>query len=154
MAPGEVTSSEQSEKASSSTLLEFNKDAVHWFNEWDEGVRHNVGEKRWTGLLGMIKTSQLGLERDEEKLQPLLELAFWEAIETLGPSHPRKELVMNAFIALSTWEGYLRVSFQVVRFWFCRWIQLWRGGNGKQVGENNLRELRDHVRTLMESQQK
>jgi hypothetical protein len=150
MEPGEVASSEPSGNTSSPKLPAFNKDEVYWFTDWDDGVRHKVEEKRWAGLLGMIKTSQVGPERDEENLQLLLELAFWEAIETLRPSHPRKELVMNAFVALSTWEGYLRVSLQVVKLWFCRWIQLLRGGNWKQVGANNLQEHREYVRTLME----
>lgn len=128
----------------------FQTDDEYWFAEWDEGVRDNLAEKRWTGLLGMIKTSQLSSVRDEEKLQPLLELAFWEAFQTLPPSHPRKVLVMNAFTALSTWEGYLRVSLRVVKLWFWKWIHLWRGGNWKQVNMNNLRLQRKYVRALMD----
>jgi hypothetical protein len=110
MGPGEVASTEPSGEVSSPTLPERNEDEVYWFTEWDEGVRHNVREKRWAGLLGMIKTSPLGPERDGKRPQPLLEQAFCETIETLRPSDPRKELVMNAFIALSTW-GRLSPGF-------------------------------------------
>jgi hypothetical protein len=150
MASITTASSEQSNDTEAHTRPDFQTDEEYCFVEWDEGVRYNLAEKRWTGLLGMIKTSQLSSVRDEEKLQPLLELAFWEAFETLHPSHPRKVLVMNAFVALSTWEGYLRVSLRVVKLWFWRWIQLWRGGNWKQINMNNLRLQREYVRALMD----
>lgn len=118
-----------------------------WFNIWQIGLDDNNSEKRWTGLLGMIDSAQTYVE-EEQLLQPLLELAFWEATETLSPRHPRKQFVMNLFVTLSTWEGYLQVTKTFI--WICiwGWIEMISQRSGMTARVENLTVQRERIRAI------
>src|SRR5579862_5469634 len=118
-----------------------------WFNIWQIGLQDNNSEKRWSGLLGMINSAQTYVE-EEQLLQPLLELAFWEAAETLPPGHPRKQFVMNLFLTLSTWKGYLQVTQTFI--WLCirGWIDMLSQGSGMTARVENLTVQRERIRAM------
>jgi hypothetical protein len=127
-----------------------NDEDKSWFQIWENGLRENKSEQRWAGLLGMIDSARTYLD-DEQFLQPLLELGFWEAAETLPPSHPRKEMVMNLFMTLSTWEGYLRVTWTYMALWFWGAVELVYRRRGMTARMENLTVHREQIRTAMRS---
>ena len=96
----------------------------------------------------MIDSSQTYAE-EEKYLQSLLELAFWEATETLSPSHPRKLVVMNLFMTLSTWEGYLRVTGTYMKLWFWGCVEAVYRPREMTARIENLTVQRERIRTIM-----
>lgn len=123
------------------------KENQDWFTIWEIGLRDNNPEKRWSGLLGMIDSAQTYLE-EEPFLQPLLELAFWEATETLTPRHPRKQFVMNLFVTLCTWEGYLKVTRTFIWLWIWGWIEMIYQRRGMTARVENLTIQRERIRAI------
>lgn len=121
-----------------------------WFQIWEDGLRANNAEKRWAGLFGLIDAAEIYAD-EEQYLQPLLELAFWEATETLSPSHPRKHVVMNLFMTLSTWEGYLRVTWTYMKLWWRGWVETVFRSGGISARMENLVAQREQIRTAMRS---
>jgi len=127
--------------------MEENQD---WFNIWQIGLHDDNSEKRWSGLLGMINSAQTYVE-EEQLLQPLLELAFWEAAETLSLGHPRKQFVMNLFLTLSTWEGYLQVTKTFIWLFIRCWIDMLSQRSGMTARVENLTVQRERIRAMRSS---
>jgi hypothetical protein len=116
------------------------------FRVWEEGLQQNNSEMRWRGLFNLIDIVHTNRTDGAPKLEILLDLSFWEALE-LVPSHPRRELVTNLLYTLGTWSGYFRLALEYIRICILsRWVDVGYGKDLVIARQAHLEILRENVR--------